>query len=84
MREAGLAANAENTDASEEMDFGAAVVGTIQLTNVGRAGEIMIRDNLRINGAGRECACDSSCGGTAIVRDRLISEDIDREVLRAL
>jgi hypothetical protein len=54
LREAILAANADTTfnDPADTIDF--SVTGTIQLTNVGHAGEIVISSNLTINGPGAD------------------------------
>ena len=50
LREAILAANADA--AADTIDFGPSVTGTIQLTNVGHAGELFIANHLTISGPG--------------------------------
>jgi len=50
LREAVLAANADAV--ADVIDFAPALTGTIQLTNVGHVGEIVITSSLTINGPG--------------------------------
>ncbi|MFO0789338.1 MAG: choice-of-anchor Q domain-containing protein [Pirellulales bacterium] len=48
LREAVLAANADS--AADVIDFAPSLAGTIQLTNVGHAGELVVTNDLTING----------------------------------
>jgi hypothetical protein len=68
LREAVLAANADNTDAADVIDFGS-LKGTIQLTNVDHAGEIVISSNLAINGPGADLLGIQAFAGTATAGD---------------
>jgi CSLREA domain-containing protein len=69
LREAIVAANADNTDAADTINFAAALGGLIQLTNVGHAGEIAISSHLTINGPGVEVIGVRAFGGTAATGD---------------
>jgi hypothetical protein len=67
LREAILAANADA--AADIISFGSLVTGTIQLTNVGHAGEITINNDLTINGRGANLLTIRAFAGTAAVGD---------------
>ena len=69
LREAILAANADNTDPADTINFAPSVTGTIQLTNVGHAGEIVINSNLTINGPGAELLTIRAFAGTTALGD---------------
>ena len=62
-----LAANADDRTA-DTIDF-PAVTGTIQLTNVGHVGEIVINNNLTINGPGAGVLTIRAFAGTAAAGD---------------
>jgi hypothetical protein len=66
LREAVLAANADA--AADTIDFGS-LTGTIQLTNVGHAGEIAITNNLTINGPGANALTVRAFAATASLGD---------------
>ena len=68
LREAVLAANADNMDAADVIDFGA-LTGTIQLIAVDHAGEIVISSNLTINGPGADVLGVQAFAGTAAAGD---------------
>ena len=68
LREAILAANADNTDAADVIDFGA-LTGTIPLTDVNHAGEILISSNLTINGPSAGMLVIQAFAGTAAAGD---------------
>jgi CSLREA domain-containing protein len=67
LREAVLAANADV--AADTIDFAPSVAGTIQLTNVGHVGEIVITNNVTIAGPGANALTIRAFAGTAAVRD---------------
>jgi parallel beta-helix repeat protein len=66
LREAIQAANADFSTA-DTIDF--SVTGTIQLTNAGHAGEIVINDHLTINGPGANLLTIGAFAGTATLGD---------------
>jgi hypothetical protein len=67
LREAILAANADA--AADVIDFAPSVIGTIQLTNVGHAGEIAINTALSINGPGAAGLTVRAFAGTGTAGD---------------
>ncbi len=68
LREAVLAANADNTDADNTIEFGS-LTGTISLTDVDHAGEIVISSNLTIKGPGADVLALQAFAGTAAAGD---------------
>lgn len=64
LREAILAANVDNTDPADTILFAPSVTGVIQLTNVGHVGEIVINNNLTINGPGARLLTIQAFAGT--------------------
>lgn len=69
LREAILAANADNSDPSDVINFAPSVTGEIQLTNVGHVGELAISSSLAINGPGAGALTIRAFVGTAALGD---------------
>jgi hypothetical protein len=69
LREAILTANVDNTDASDTINFASSVRGTIQLTNAGHVGQLVISGDLTINGPGASLLTIRGFAGTAAVGD---------------
>jgi len=69
LREAIMAANVDNTDVMDTISFAPSVTGTIQLTNTGHVGQLVISSDLTINGPGAGVLTIRAFAGTAAVGD---------------